>query len=242
MGRRVQRPAGIRERSRRVDATASHWLPTQPPHQPQSEWRPSVTLSPVNLAHATHSFFFSLLFRQRFTITSVAAGNAHSAAISSRGEMFTWGCGADGKLGHGSAVSEWEPKRVEALASVHVAQVALGDRHTIALDVHGDVFTWGRASFGRLGNGNPEADAFEAIPVIGLPKVRPIGGGCVCFPFVHTHTDTTHVWRFIPSFQRSITHVSAGHSHSAAVDRAGSVYSWGDGAKGKLGTNAHVDV
>ena len=59
---------------------------------------------------------------------TVFAGVAHTAAISSRGELFTWGCGGDGMLGHGSSGSEWEPKRVLGLASSHIATLSFGSR------------------------------------------------------------------------------------------------------------------
>jgi alpha-tubulin suppressor-like RCC1 family protein len=40
----------------------------------------------------------------------VAAGSNHSAAISEEGELFTWGNGACGRLGHGSIGDEPKPK------------------------------------------------------------------------------------------------------------------------------------
>lgn len=33
-------------------------------------------------------------------ITHVASGGIHSAAVSKEGQVFTWGCGSDGRLGH----------------------------------------------------------------------------------------------------------------------------------------------
>jgi alpha-tubulin suppressor-like RCC1 family protein len=36
--------------------------------------------------------------------------------------------------------------------------------------------------------------------------------------------------------QKFIVHVSAGETHSAAVDDKGTLYVWGDGSDGKLGS------
>ena len=35
------------------------------------------------------------------TVIAIAAGEAHSAAISSEEELYTWGAGSYGRLGHG---------------------------------------------------------------------------------------------------------------------------------------------
>ena len=35
-------------------------------------------------------------------IISVACGPQHVVAVGSESEVFTWGCGADGRLGNGS--------------------------------------------------------------------------------------------------------------------------------------------
>ena len=45
-------------------------------------------------------------------IRDIACGSSHSAAISSSGELFTWGCGEYGRLGHGDNASQWRPKQV----------------------------------------------------------------------------------------------------------------------------------
>ena len=45
----------------------------------------------------------------------VAAGGAHSAAITDQGELYTWGKGRYGRLGHGDSDDQMRPKLVEAL-------------------------------------------------------------------------------------------------------------------------------
>ena len=45
----------------------------------------------------------------------VAAGESHSAAITEKLKLFTWGNGGFGRLGHGQDVKEPSPKLVELL-------------------------------------------------------------------------------------------------------------------------------
>ena len=45
-------------------------------------------------------------------IRDIAAGSSHSAAVSSSGELYTWGLGEYGRLGHGDCVTQLVPKRV----------------------------------------------------------------------------------------------------------------------------------
>lgn len=42
----------------------------------------------------------------------IACGSAHSAAITSDGELYTWGQGQYGRLGHGDEISQHTPKLV----------------------------------------------------------------------------------------------------------------------------------
>ena len=49
-------------------------------------------------------------------VRDIACGSSHSAAITSSGELYTWGCGEYGRLGHGDNVTQLRPKQVKALA------------------------------------------------------------------------------------------------------------------------------
>jgi len=45
-------------------------------------------------------------------VADVAAGGAHSACITASGELFTWGKGRYGRLGHGDSEDQLKPKLV----------------------------------------------------------------------------------------------------------------------------------
>uniref|UniRef100_K3W5A4 Uncharacterized protein n=1 Tax=Globisporangium ultimum (strain ATCC 200006 / CBS 805.95 / DAOM BR144) TaxID=431595 RepID=K3W5A4_GLOUD len=88
------------------------------------------------------------------TIAAVSAGVAHSAALTSSGELFTWGNGAAGQLGHGdSCNSEWCPRQVDHFKHIPLVSVKCGAQHSIAVSRTGAVYTWGRNKEGQLGQG-----------------------------------------------------------------------------------------
>ena len=63
-------------------------------------------------------------------VKKVVSGGIHSVLLTQDGQLYTWGCGSDGRLGH----PEYEgyvylykvsrPKLVEALAGTFVVDVA----------------------------------------------------------------------------------------------------------------------
>ena len=51
-------------------------------------------------------FSFKKISQESFSneeIKAVSAGGIHSSAVSKTGNVFTWGCGSDGRLGHPEA-------------------------------------------------------------------------------------------------------------------------------------------
>ena len=57
-------------------------------------------------------------------IRDIACGSSHSAAISSSGELYTWGLGEYGRLGHGDSTTQLKPKMIKALNGHRVVQVS----------------------------------------------------------------------------------------------------------------------
>lgn len=71
-----------------------------------------------------------LPLRQR--VVSVAAANKHSAAVTSAGEVWTWGGNASGQLGYGTSDSGCNPtpRLVEALKGKQLVKVSAAKHHT----------------------------------------------------------------------------------------------------------------
>jgi len=90
-------------------------------------------------------------------VVSLAAGRVNSGAVTASGLALTWGCGKNGKAGHGGAQdSILAPTVVETLAGrVHATGIALGDHHSLFLDSTGTVWTNGDNKAGQCGLGTP---------------------------------------------------------------------------------------
>lgn len=86
----------------------------------------------------------------------VACGSDHTICVDLKGDVYTWGLGAYGNLGHGDTMDMYEPKLVTSLVGRMIKQVGAGSKHSIALSSRGDVFTWGHGENGRLGHGTVE--------------------------------------------------------------------------------------
>ena len=72
----------------------------------------------------------------------VASGDNHIAAVSSNGDLFTWGDGGFGQLGHGDHKDRYTPTKVEIPGGEAVVKVACGLLHTAAVTATGKLFTW----------------------------------------------------------------------------------------------------
>jgi hypothetical protein len=65
-------------------------------------------------------------------VVSVAAANKHSAAVTSAGEVWTWGGNAAAQLGYGTSDSGCNPtpRLVETLRGRQLVKVAAAKHHT----------------------------------------------------------------------------------------------------------------
>ena len=87
-------------------------------------------------------------------VRAVAAGEDYSLALSVSGEVYSFGMGGDGRLGHGDEEDQLLPKRVEELAEVRA--VAAGDAHSMVLTEAGVVYSFGVGEAGRLGHNDED--------------------------------------------------------------------------------------
>ncbi|XP_040565280.1 serine/threonine-protein kinase Nek8 [Lepeophtheirus salmonis] len=90
------------------------------------------------------------------SITKICAGEGFSVFASDNGIIMTCGDGSFGCLGHGDWNSSGTPKLIEALLSVDVSAISCGSEHVVMVDSRGEVYSWGRGLYGRLGQGHEE--------------------------------------------------------------------------------------
>ena len=85
-------------------------------------------------------------------IVSVATSGKHCLALSAEGEVYSWGNGTDGSLGHADGGPRAVPSRIESL--IQIESIAAGGGLTsAAVDEVGRLFTWGRATDATRPNG-----------------------------------------------------------------------------------------
>ncbi|MCL2411413.1 MAG: hypothetical protein FWC97_07195 [Treponema sp.] len=142
------------------------------------------------------------------TWRSVAAGNTHTVAIDTDGELWAWGAGGAGQMGNGSTTAN-NPLPVPVGTPAQQADpdwlwesVSAGNDFAVAIREDGTLWAWGAGGSGRLGNG---ATGNQNAPV---------------------------------EILSDILSASTGHEHALSVSNDGTIQAWGAGANGRLGNGA----
>jgi hypothetical protein len=66
-------------------------------------------------------------------IAESACGTSHTALLTRTGEVYTFGCGTAGRLGHGDSKFLQTPKVVTTLRGKRITQIACGGWFTVCL-------------------------------------------------------------------------------------------------------------
>jgi alpha-tubulin suppressor-like RCC1 family protein len=75
---------------------------------------------------------------------AIATGDGHSLVLTDTGEVFTFGRGKEGQLGHGQQSSNCkEPQVVSAIQNETVVSIAAGSLTSYAVTATGKVYQWG---------------------------------------------------------------------------------------------------
>jgi len=173
-------------------------------------------------------------------IVDVAVGVRHSAAVSEKGQVFTWGAADVGQLGHGSADDLEMHERVSdprtggffSYASkptvvmglfgkkITVSKVSCCNFTTVALTDQGRIYSWGNNTDGQCGLG-------QKCPHQKLTYLDP-----------HMHRTAMQVVSEPGQVQTGdlkFRSISSGGYHVLAVDMHNRLWTWGQGLWGKLG-------
>ncbi|XP_066891602.1 probable E3 ubiquitin-protein ligase HERC3 isoform X6 [Kogia breviceps] len=102
-------------------------------------------------------------------LAQVAAGGAHSFALSLSGAVFGWGMNNAGQLGLSDEKDRESPCHVKLLRTQKVVYISCGEEHTAVLTKSGGVFTFGAGSCGQLGHGsmNDEVNPRRVLELMG---------------------------------------------------------------------------
>ncbi len=144
--------------------------------------------------------------------TAIGAGMNSFAAVTSTGQVYTWGLDQSGQLGTGATGNPDAPVLTPSLAAlpsgVVATGVSVGANFVLITDTAGTVYGWGENDSGEVGAGFTSQS------------------GCNC--------DPTPTKALLPS-GADITAVSAGGTDGLALAGNGTVYSWGSNTAGQLG-------
>jgi len=188
---------------------------------------------------------------------SVASGGGQCLALSAVGEVYSWGDGTDGELGHADRGAMAGPRRIETLERVE--SLAAGVYTSAAVDDRGRLFTWGLAAFN---GGKPTGLGYELDPEtecqltpkrVDALSVDRVVGVALGRGFTLAVTDAGAVFSFggggfgalghglstsevlprrieaLTDTGRRFVAVAAGDCHSLALTEYGHIYGWGDG-------------
>ncbi len=143
-------------------------------------------------------------------ISYVSGGNNSSYAIErSTGKVLAWGENTNGQLGDGTTVNRSTPIYVQRAGGgplTNIIQIEGGDDCAFALDVNGNVWSWGTNNGAELGR----AGTAPAITYV-ADRVR-----------IDTDFNGS-----LDADLSNILQISAGDAHGLALDNAGNVWSWG---------------
>ncbi|KAG8050310.1 hypothetical protein GUJ93_ZPchr0009g1658 [Zizania palustris] len=191
----------------------------------------------------------------------LALGGIHSAALTASGDVFTWGYGGFGALGHYVYHRELLPRKVNGPWEGKISHIATSGAHTAAITDSGELYTWGRdEGDGRLGlgsGGGPgEAGSLSVPSKVNALPVPVAAVACGGF-FTMALTSDGQLWNWgansnfelgrgsnssdwrpqlVPSLKNfHVIQVACGGYHSLALTDEGVVLSWGHGGHGQLG-------
>ena len=113
-------------------------------------------------------------------IVQVSTGTWHSLAIDEDGNTWAWGWNSDGQLGNNTLGNQSSPAKVFASSQskgssgpwLNAKQVSGGCYHTLAIDTHGNVRTWGNNTNSQLGN--PDVGSRSLAPVLVVFNLQPV--------------------------------------------------------------------
>ncbi len=138
-----------------------------------------------------------------------------SLGIDESGILWAWGGNLGGSVGNGSNdLHVLSPAKIKADTKFKL--ISSGDKHNMAIDVDGNLWSWGYNGGGASSDGT--------------------NNWCV--------GDGTNINRRSPVLIKSGTKfksISAGLGHSLAIDVMGGLWAWGNNGYGQLGDGTFID-
>ncbi|XP_055683095.1 RCC1 domain-containing protein 1 [Lutzomyia longipalpis] len=161
-------------------------------------------------------------FDKHIKVQKISCGHEHAVLLTKNGDVFSWGNGLRGQLGHGDLENRTEPELIEALAGIKIIDISAGGWHNAAVSAFGDLYTWGWNVNGQLGIAvsNPSLPSAEFTPVVfSLPEI-------IELPCNNEELDLDSQFKIIS--------VACGNQHTFIKTECGKILSSGLNAFGQL--------
>lgn len=189
-----------------------------------------------------------------FRFSQVAAGDGYSAGLAANGGIYGWGSNLDGRLGDGTETSRCVPVRTNGSGSY--VKVGTTRNTTVALDIVGDIYTWGKGEYGTLGTAScnrciPGCVNLGGVRIkdfwTGVHNVFALGeNGCIyawgmscCFQKIPGQTQvevcTPVTVPLLTSLPGGVKKIAVGFDTAYALSCNNILYSWGLNSCGQMG-------
>jgi alpha-tubulin suppressor-like RCC1 family protein len=85
-------------------------------------------------------------------VIDVACGDTFCLALTSEGEVFSWGCGSSGQLGQGNSMDLSAPRKIST--PWRAVSISCGEAHAGTVNESGQLFMFGSGRDGQIGRGS----------------------------------------------------------------------------------------
>ncbi len=193
------------------------------------------------------------------SFSQVSVDTTLSCGIANTGNIYCWGAGGSGQIGNGANDSVNVPTQVIMPSGItSFNMVSTNASFSCAIANNGNLYCWGGAGSGQIGNGDNAG--------VNVPTAVTMPSGVESFTTVSTNTQFScaianngkvYCWGtgnhsqigngantnvntptsvVMPSGVESFTAISTSGDFSCGIANTGSLYCWGYGPQGQLGT------
>jgi alpha-tubulin suppressor-like RCC1 family protein len=187
---------------------------------------------------------------------ALASDSIHMAAIKTDGSLWLWGEASSFQLGNSAGTTDRSSPVQTISGGTNWKQVAIACWHSSAIKTDGTLWLWGDGSFGKLGTNNTTNYSSPVQTVSGGTNWKQVSVGSNHYsaaiktdgtlwlwgtPTAGVLGDNAVVYRSSPvqtiSAGTNWKSISTGYSIVSAIKTDGSLWVWGEGSAGRLGTN-----
>ncbi|EGR28585.1 regulator of chromosome condensation, putative [Ichthyophthirius multifiliis] len=160
--------------------------------------------------NSPNSIYYPVQIPNIQNIINVSCGSEHTLALDNRNQVYSWGNGEGGLLGHSNEEIQASPKIIDKFQDLQVEFIICGGLHSLALTKKGHVYSWGRNEGGQLGLNQDVLK--DNLYFCCLPEK-------ICGQLEGVF----------------VKQIAAGDAHSLALAQNGQVFGWGYNINGQLG-------